>query len=97
VRTGDYPWVVALRRGAPDLLTRVVTTTGERARDEATVAWIGVHRDVLLIGGAIVGLVLLWVADLSWVGLLLVLGLVAAFETAVYRIAARPATPAPPL
>jgi hypothetical protein len=70
-------------------------TTGERARDEATVAWIEVHRDVLLIGGAIVGLVLLWVADLSWAGLLLVLGLVAAFETAVYRIGARPATPPP--
>jgi hypothetical protein len=94
VLTGDYPWVVALRRGARDLWTRVTATTGEQARDEATAAWIEVHRDVLLIGGAIVGLVLLWAADLSWAGLLLVLGLVAAFETAVY-IGARPAAPPP--
>jgi hypothetical protein len=95
VLTGDYPWVVSLRRGAGELWARVVTTTGERARDEATVAWIGDHRDALLIGGALSGVVLLWIADLSWAGLLLVLGLVAAFETAVYRIAAHPAT-APP-
>ena len=67
----------------------------QRARDEATVAWIGDHRDVLLIGGVVVGLVLLWIADLSWAGLLLVLGLVAAFEVVVYRIAARPAAPPP--
>ena len=96
VLTGGYPWVTSLRRNAGELWARVVTTTGERARDEATVAWIGDHRDFLLIGGVVVGLVLLWIADLSWAGLLLVLGLLATFETAVYRIATRPATPPPP-
>jgi hypothetical protein len=95
VLTGDYPWVASLRRNAGGLWARVVSTTGERARDEAPVAWIGDHRDALLIGGVIVGLVLLWIADLSWAGLLLVLGLLATFETAVYRIATRPATPPP--
>ncbi|HZA87299.1 MAG TPA: hypothetical protein VE466_10490 [Acidimicrobiales bacterium] len=95
VLTGDYPWVVSLRRLVGELRERLVATTGERARDEATVAWIGDHRDVLLIGGVVVGLVLLWIADLSWAGLLLVLGLVAAFEVVVYRIAARPAAPPP--
>jgi hypothetical protein len=95
VLTGNYPWVVSLRRRVGELWKGLVATTGERARDEATVAWIGGHRDVLLIGGVVVGLVLLWVADLSWAGLLLVFGLVAAFEVVVYRITARPAAPPP--
>src|SRR5918994_2182915 len=91
VLTGDYPWVVSLRRLVGELRERLAATTGERASDEATGAWIGDHRDVLLIGVVVVGLVLLWIADQSWAGLLLVLGLVAAFEVVVYRTAARPA------
>jgi hypothetical protein len=75
----------------------VVSTTGERARDEATLEWIASHRDALLIGGAVVGLVLLWVLDVSWIGVLLILGLVGAFEALVYRVAEnrRPPTPQP--
>ena len=96
VLTGDYPWVVTLRRNAGVLWERAVATTTERARDEATVAWVADHRDALLAGGAFVGLVVLWFADLSWLGLLVVLGLVAAFEVAVYRIGGRAATPTPP-
>lgn len=95
VITADYPWAVSLRGTAGELWSQAVATTGERARDETTVAWISEHRDVLLIGGGALGLVLLWIADLSWAGLLVVLGLVAAFELAVYRVASRPAAPRP--
>jgi hypothetical protein len=99
VLTGDYPWVVSLRCRATALWTQAVAATGERARDEATVAWITAHRDALLAAGGIVALVILWVADLSWLGLLLVLALVAAYEIAVYRVGTPPQTPtgtAPP-
>jgi hypothetical protein len=99
VLTADYPWAVSLRRRVGGLWALAVTTTGERARDEATVAWIGDHRDALLAAGAVVGLVILWFADLSWLGLLVVLALVGAFELAVYRIGARsgpPPTTEPP-
>ncbi|HET6774487.1 MAG TPA: hypothetical protein VFH36_14320 [Acidimicrobiales bacterium] len=99
VLTADYPWAVSLRRRVGGLWALVVTTTGERARDEATVAWIGDHRDALLAAGAVVGLAILWFADLSWLGLLVVLALVGAFELAVYRIGARsgpPPTTEPP-
>jgi hypothetical protein len=68
-----------------------VTTTGERARDEATVAWVREHRDALLIAGAGVGFLVLWMSSLSWLGMLLLLGFVAAFELVVYRIGAEPA------
>jgi hypothetical protein len=87
--TGDYPWVVSLRRRAGLLWTQAVTATGERSRDEAIVVWIRDHREVLLVAGAAVGLVILWFVDLSWFGLLLVLALIAAYEIAVYRIAMR--------
>jgi hypothetical protein len=89
VLTADYPWVVALRRRVGVLWTQAVTATGERARDEATVAWIREQRDALLAAGGIAALLILWFADLSWLGLLLVLALIGAYEVAVYRIAAR--------
>jgi hypothetical protein len=94
--TADYPWVVSLRRNVRTLWTRAITSTGERARDQATVAWIGTHRDALLIAGGVAALLVLWVADLSWLALLLFLALIAAFEAAVYRIGTRPAGPPQP-
>ena len=94
VLTGAYPWVVSLRRRAVGLWGLAVATTTERARDEATVAWITQHRDALLAAGGIAGLVILWFVDLSWAGLLIVLALTAAFEIAVYRIGTQPEPPA---
>jgi hypothetical protein len=88
VLTGDYPWVVGLRRRVAALWARATGTAAERARDEATVAWVRDHRDGLLVLGALGGLALLWATTLSWAGLLLVLGLVGAFELVVYRVGA---------
>jgi hypothetical protein len=85
--TGPYAWAVRLRHWVARLATLVVSSTGERARDEATLTWIAQHRDALLLAGAGVGLLVLWVADLSWVGVLVVLALVAAVEAVVYRVA----------
>jgi hypothetical protein len=93
VLTGNYPWVVGLRRRVGVLWTEAVTATGERAHDERTATWITEHSDALLAAGGIVALVILWFADLSWVGLLVVLALIAAFELAVYRIGTQPGTP----
>ena len=93
VLTGDYRWVVSLRRRTALVWTQAVTTTGERARDEATVAWITRHRDALLAAGGVAALLILWAFDLSWLGLLLALGLIAAYEVAVYRIGSRPEAP----
>jgi hypothetical protein len=90
VLTADYPWVVALRRRVAGLWDVATATAGRRARDEATVSWIAAHRDQLLAGGAVAGLAILWWGDLSWLGLLLVVALVGAFELAVHRIALTP-------
>ena len=93
VLTGDYPWAVSLRRRAATLWRQAVAATGERAHDDATVAWVSGHRDPLLAAGGLVALVILWVADLSWFGLLLVLALAAAYALAVYRIGTPPEAP----
>ena len=91
--TGDYPWAVALRRRSALLWGRVVETTSERARDDATVVWITQHRDALLVAGGLVGLTVLWWADLSWFGLLAVLLLVGAYALVVQRLARPSAEP----
>jgi hypothetical protein len=96
VVTADYPWAVSLRRRTASLWAQAVAATGERARDEATSVWIRAHRDVLLAAGGVFALVVLWFADLSWLGLLLVLALVAVYEIAVYRIGTPPEPPTGP-
>lgn len=96
VLTADYPWAVSLRRRARVLWAQAVAATGEQARDEATVARVHEHCDALLAAGVAAGLIVLWFADLSWWGLLLVLALVAAYEVAVQRIAARAGPPRGP-
>lgn len=85
--SGPYPWAVSLRRRTTELARRIVSTTGERARDEATVAWVHAHRDALLAGGIAAGVLVLWTASLSWLGLLVVAALVGVYELVVYRIA----------
>jgi hypothetical protein len=86
VLTSSYPWMVSIRRGAVGLARSTVTATGGRARDEATVAWVAAHRDGLLVAGLGVGLVVLWITDLGWFGLLVVLAAVGAFEAVVFRM-----------
>jgi hypothetical protein len=88
--TGDYAWAVALRRRARDLWAQLGAKPGTAARDEAFVSWIHSHRDALLAIGAVIGVVVLAAADLSWFGLLLVLALVAIYELFVYRVATPP-------
>ena len=96
VMSGPYPWAITARRSAAHLVARATAATAERSHDDATVVWITDHRDALLIAGAVFGLALLWIADLSWTGLLAVAAVVAAYEFAVYRISGRPgATPDP--
>jgi len=88
--TGSASWAIALRRRASALSAQLVAGTGGRGRDEAVVAWVRDHRDVLLACGAFGGLIVLWSTDLSWAGLVLVLALIAAYELVVYRVGSTP-------
>jgi hypothetical protein len=89
VVTGPYRWAVALRRGvgnATASLGRIIGSAGERATDDATVAWLRANTGALQIGGAVVAVLALLLFDLSWFGLLVLMILLAAYEVGVWWV-----------
>jgi hypothetical protein len=88
--TGPYPWAVALRRRTASLARALAAAVGAattRRPDEATVAWVVERRELLQLGGAVAGIVVLLLVDLSWLWILLLALVIAAYELAVVRIA----------
>ena len=83
--TGPYRWAVALRRGVVSLGRGTVGAAG-RVRDEATLEWVVTHRQALQVAGLAVGFLMLLLFDLSWLGLLVLLGLVGALELWLARV-----------
>jgi hypothetical protein len=91
--TGPYRWARALRHGvasAGHFGGRAVAAAVTHSRDERTVEWVDAHRDALQLGAIAVAVLVLLVADLSWLGLVLLALVVGGFELAVWRIAAQP-------
>jgi hypothetical protein len=84
--TGPYPWAVATRRWAIDLGRGIGgTVTAERAGSPA-MAWIGAHRDALMLGVAILAGLILLLADVSLLGLLVLVLVTAAVELVLLRL-----------
>jgi hypothetical protein len=85
--SGPYPWAVKLRRWVSDV---VATAAGSmRDREPAGAAtWVSAHRDALMMGGAVVGALVLLIADLSLIGFLVFAGVIAVYELIVYRAGA---------
>jgi hypothetical protein len=94
--TGPYPWAVRLRRFVSGGVEKGVGLARAKAEDEETAAWASTNLDALRIGGAGVGVLLLWWVDLSWALFFTILALVAVFEIGVSVLAARAPEPAPP-
>jgi len=87
--TGPYRWAVALRRRVAELWRALVETGGrgrDAAREGTAVAWIRDHVAVLQLGGAIAGVLVLLIVDLSWAAFLIVLALLALYELALWRL-----------
>lgn len=85
--TGPYRWAVALRRAvgqAALALGRLLSSAGEKATDEATVAWLRANTAALQVGGVVAAVLALLVFDLSWFGVLVLLVLLAAYEGGVW-------------
>jgi hypothetical protein len=92
--SGPYAWAVRGRERTVSAARGLTAAVSERSQDEATVAWVAAHLDLLRLAGVVVGLVLLWWIELSWFGFFLLVGLVAAYELALQRLAERGAPPA---
>jgi hypothetical protein len=89
--SGPYPWARALRREAVDLAGRAPT--------ESAVGWIRQHLDLMRVLGVAVGLLLVMILSISWVGFLIIAVLVIAYEVWLYRLGRSPTsagTPQPP-
>jgi hypothetical protein len=91
ILTGPYGWVVRLRRGTVNLFRSASTTVSERANDDATLQWVAHNVDALRIGGYVLGALLLWFVDLSWLSFFLIALLVAGWQVLVAQLAGRAA------
>jgi hypothetical protein len=89
--TGPYRWAESLRRRTVEvvqaLAAAIATIVTRRPGEPATAAWVASHKEALQIGGIVAGIIVLLAADLSWLGLGLLLLVVGGFELAVSRIA----------
>jgi hypothetical protein len=86
--TGPYPWAVATRRWATDLGRGIGGAVTAERPGSPVVAWIGAHRDALMLGVAVLAGLILLLADVSLLGLLVVLLVTAAVELVLFRIGA---------
>ena len=84
--TGPYGWAVTTRTKTSALARGVVSTAKDPARQESTVVWVRAHREALQLGGAIVFVLLVLVLDLSWLGFLVLGGLIALYELWLARL-----------
>jgi hypothetical protein len=85
--TGPYPWAVSLRRAAARFGTQVWNALGVvygRARDDSTVEWIRSHLSLLQILGVALAIILLIALSVGWVGFLVIIVLLAAYEYWLY-------------
>jgi hypothetical protein len=86
VLTADYPWVVSLRHRIAAVVGSAAGAVGRGATDDATVRWIAGHHELLQVAVAVAALLALWVLDLSWLGVLVVLVVAAGAALAVRRV-----------
>jgi hypothetical protein len=100
VITGPYRWAVRGREFVTNSARSAVAWTrtgyGKATTGAAGSGWIPAHVDALRIAGVGVGLLLILVLSVSWVGLIIIVALVALWEFWLVRVGAaageRPAT-----
>ncbi len=93
--TGPYPWAVTLRAKAAHYGREGRNVLGAaygHAHDDATVAWVSSHLDLLRILGVALAVVLLIALSVSWIGFLIIVVLLAAYELWLHRLGQRTRT-----
>jgi hypothetical protein len=78
--TGPYAWAARVRES-------LAAAGGRTQPTEGTAVWVREHRDLLQIGGGAVFVLGILAVDVSWPVLIVMLGLLVAYEAAVVRAA----------
>ena len=60
--TGPYPWAMKLRRWVSDVAAAATGAVREREPSGAA-TWVAAHRDALMMGGAVLAVLILLIAD----------------------------------
>lgn len=84
--TGPSARATATRRRTGAAASAISGAARERTSDPATAAWLTAHRDILMVAGVVVAVFLLIWLSLSWLGILVLLALLAAYEIALNRL-----------
>jgi hypothetical protein len=87
--TGPYRWVASVRSSIAGLFRSAGSAVSGRANDDATQQWVARNVDALRIVGYVLGALALWVFDLSWLSLFLILAVVAGWQVVVAQLAGR--------
>jgi hypothetical protein len=100
--TGPYGWARAFRHRTARVAAHaghLAAAVAGKTHDEAAASWVRRHLDVLRIGGVLVAALLLLVLPVSFVGFLIIVGVLALYELWLHRLARRtppqPTMPAP--
>jgi hypothetical protein len=97
--TGPYGWALRLRgwiRFGGVAVVKVTRGAFGPGGDDSTGAWLRGHLDLMRLGGGALAVLLLLVFDVSFVGVLVILALLAAYRFWLYRIGrVRPPSSAP--
>ncbi len=89
ILTGPYRWVAKLRSTVAGLFRSAGSMVNDRANDDDTLRWVARNVDALRIAGYVLGALLLWFLDLTWLKFFLIALLVAAWQVAVAQLAGR--------
>jgi hypothetical protein len=89
--TGPYPWAVTVRGWSRDAARGIASAFGgQPAADTDRVRWLRAHRDVLMLAGGGVALLLLLLFDLSWLAFAIVTVVIVLYEIALLRLGHEP-------
>jgi hypothetical protein len=94
VLTAPYGWARALRHRIARMATEAgnfISAVAGKTHDDAAASWVRHHLDVLRIGGVLIAALLLLVLSVSFVGFLIIFGLLAIYELGLHRLARRTA------
>jgi hypothetical protein len=83
--TGPYPWAVRIRGWVREV-GAAVAGLARGGDGGAAPAWIAAHGDILMMGGAVLAVLVLLIADLSIGGFLLVALALALYEWGLHRV-----------